>query len=764
MDCPDCASKIEKVLNGLPGITAAQVDFASETLSAQLDTPQQADALRRAVRTLGYDITDQSNRVSSVLEVQGMDCAEEKTLVEKALKDLSGLERFEINLMTARLTVIHDSATLPVAQIITALADVGLRATTFGAPTASGKLWQRHGRLLSTIAAGVFVAVGLVLHLLVGQEGVWEKSLYVLAIVSGGWFIARKGVAAIRHGAMDMNFLMTVAVIGALIIDAWDEAAMVVFLFALAQVLEGRAMDRARHAVRALMNLAPPVALRIQDDTETTVAVDQIQIGDVIRIRPGEKIPLDGAIIDGRSAVNQAPITGESVPVDKAAGDTVFAGAINGSGSLDVRVSHKSTDTTLAHIIHLIEQAQSARAPAQAFVDRFSKIYTPAVLVLAALIALLPPLLFDQSLADWFYRALVLLVIACPCALVISTPVAIVSGLARGARAGVLLKGGVHLENAGHLKAIAFDKTGTLTIGRPEVQTTILLNNTSEAELLGVAASLETRSEHPLALAILDYAKERNVSASKLEDFQALPGRGVEALVDGQRCLLGNHRLFEERGLCTAETEIMLGEQERQGQTVVIVGNDRQILGLIAIADSVRPEARGVVTRLHQLGIAHITMLTGDNQGTAWAIAGQLGIDSPKAELLPADKVTAIQQLVQRFGQVGMVGDGVNDAPAMAAATTGIAMGAAGTDAALETADVVLMGDDLTRLPFAIRLSRTTLSVIRSNITLALGLKAIFLVLAVLGLATLWMAVFADAGASLLVIANSLRLLRMRDH
>ncbi len=762
MDCPDCAAKIEKVLSELPGVTEVNVDFAGEILSAQVLLPDALKQIHNTVRSLGYSIAEDTHRVTSVLRVEGMDCAEETALVEKALTGLRGLERFDVNLMTERLTVVHDNSALPVDYLIAALDGVGLKAASFGESKEVAGFWLRHGRLVSTLLAGVFTAVGLSLHFIY-PTGPWEKVVYALAILSGGWYIAPKGFAAVRHGALDMNFLMIVAVVGALFIDAWDEAAMVIFLFSLAQVLDARAMDRARHAVRALMELAPPVARLLRDDSEITVVVDQVQVDDVFRLRPGEKIPLDGEVIDGRSAVNQAPITGESIPVDKAVGDTLYAGSINGQGSLDVRVTHLVADTTLAHIIHLIEEAQAARAPSQAFVDRFARIYTPAILVLAILIATIPPLVFDQEFGDWFYRALVLLVIACPCALVISTPVAIVSGLARGARAGVLIKGGVHLENAGHLKALAFDKTGTLTMGMPQVQNVEAINHTSQEELIHIAASLESRSEHPLGQAIQEYAQYNGIEPVAIDEFLSLTGRGVRGKIGRQTYLLGNHRLFEEQGLCGPEVEAILDAREREGKTVVIVGNSEKVLGLISIADSVRPSARDTIVRLRNLGVDHITMLTGDNKGTARAIAEQIGIDDAKAELLPADKVQAVTDLVDKYGKVGMVGDGVNDAPAMAAATTGIAMGAAGTDAALETADLVLMGDDLSRLPFAIRLSRATLRTIRQNISVALGLKAIFIALAIPGYATLWMAVFADMGASLLVITNSLRLLRLRD-
>ncbi len=763
MDCPDCAAKVERVAGGLDGVEDLRVDFTAGKLSARVASAEAANRLRATVRSLGYTLRDASQPVTSVLRVENLDCSEEVALIEKVLDHLPGLVSLDANPVTRRLTVVHDPERLPQSQIIAALAEAKLTATPFGEARVKGGFWAENGALVAMLSAAVLVAAGLVLHHLLGAGAPWEKLAFGGAIVTGGWPIARKAWAAARHGAIDMNVLMSVAVIGALFIDAWDEGAMVVFLFSLAQWLESRSMDRARNAVRALMELAPPVARVLRDGREVTVPVEAVRIGEIIRLRPGDKAPLDGEVVDGHSALNQAPITGESLPVEKAPGDTVYAGSINGQGSLDVRVTHLAADTTLAHIIHLIEEAQAARAPAQTFIDRFARLYTPAVLVLAALIAVLPPLLLGQAFDDWFYRALVLLVIACPCALVISTPVAIVSGLARGARAGVLIKGGLHLENIGHLRALAFDKTGTLTEGRPRVQEVEPLNGTPPQQLLRIAASLEARSEHPLAQAILERAAEAGVTPDEVSDFQALTGRGVRARIDGRYYQLGNHRLFEERGLCSPAVEAVLDRREAEGKTVIILGDERRVLGLISIADQPRANARETIARLRALGIEHITMLTGDNHGTARAIAARLGVDEPRAELLPADKVDAVRMLVARFGKVGMVGDGVNDAPAMAAATTGIAMGAAGSDVALETADLVLMGDDLARLPFAIRLSRASLRVIHQNIAVALGLKAIFLALAIPGYATLWMAVFADMGASLLVIANSLRLLRLRD-
>ncbi|HEB91911.1 MAG TPA: cadmium-translocating P-type ATPase [Gammaproteobacteria bacterium] len=764
MDCPDCAAKVKKVADRLAGVENLRVDFTTGKLSAKVTSPEAADQLRDTVESLGYTLHDASQPVTSVLRVENLDCSEEVSLIEKMLGHLPGLVSLDANPVTQRLAVVHDPEQLPLGQIIAALAEAKLTAVPFGEARVKGGFWTENGALVAMLSAAVLVALGLTLHhvLGAGAGAVWAKLAFGSAILAGGWPIARKAWAAAHHGAIDMNVLMSVAVIGALFIDAWDEGAMVVFLFSLAQWLESRSMDRARNAVRALMELAPPVARVLREGHEVTVAVEQVQVGEIIRLRPGDKAPLDGEVVDGHSALNQAPITGESLPVEKTPGDTVYAGSINGQGSLDLRVTHLAADTTLAHIIHLIEEAQAARAPTQTFIDRFARVYTPAVLLLAALIAVLPPLLFGQAFDDWFYRALVLLVIACPCALVISTPVAIVSGLARGARAGVLIKGGIHLENIGHLRALAFDKTGTLTEGRPKVQDVETLGDTPAAQLLRIAASLEARSEHPLAQAILEHAAEAGITPDEVSDFQARTGRGVQARIDGRYYQLGNHRLFEERGLCGPAVKAVLDRREAEGKTVIILGDEQHVLGLISIADQPRANAREAIARLRALGIQNITLLTGDNRGAARAIAGHLGIDAPRAELLPADKVEAVKALVARHQRVGMVGDGVNDAPAMAAATTGIAMGAAGSDVALETADLVLMGDDLARLPFAIRLSRASLRVIHQNIAMALGLKAIFLALAIPGYATLWMAVFADMGASLLVIANSLRLLRLR--
>jgi Cd2+/Zn2+-exporting ATPase len=556
-----------------------------------------------------------------------------------------------------------------------------------------------------------------------------------------------------------------------MILGQWSEGAAVVFLFALAQLLEARAMERARASIRALMELAPSEALvrdAAQPGGARRVPVDDVRVGDVVMVRPGDKIPLDGRVVAGASHVNQAPVTGESLPAEKTIGDEVFAGTINGRGGLDVRVERVRADSTLARIIDLVERAQAQRAPSQTFVERFARVYTPAVLVLAAIVGLVPPLL-GAPWGAWIYRALVLLVIACPCALVISTPVSIVSALSAAARKGVLIKGGARLERLAQVHCVAFDKTGTLTSGALRVVDVVALDGAhlrqgyggqvTAARVLQLAASLELRSEHPIGAAIVARAREDGVAFAPVDGFQALPGLGAEAVVDGSPLVLGSHRLFEERGLCTDALHARLAAMPSDGRTTVIVGAGAP-LGVIAVADTPRAAARDALQLLRAQGVTHVALLTGDHEAAARSVAAAVGVDEVRAGLLPADKVDAVTALRARHGAIAMVGDGINDAPALAAADVGIAMGVAGSGAALETADVALMADELLRIPYALRLSRATARNIRANIVFSIGLKAAFMILAVFGMATLWMAVVADMGASLIVIANALRLLR----
>ena len=565
---------------------------------------------------------------------------------------------------------------------------------------------------------------------------------------------------SVRARHLDIHVLMVVAVVGALTLGEWTEAASVVFLFAVAQLLEAGAMERARGAIRGLMQLAPADALVRRGQREERIPIDAVATGDVVLIGPGEKIPVDGRVLEGTSHVNQAPVTGESLPAEKTAGDEVFAGTINGRGALDVEVTRLRRDSTLARIIHLVERAQAERAPSQAFVDTFARIYTPIVLAVAVLVALVPPLALGGSWDDWFYRALVLLVISCPCALVISTPVSVVSGLAAAARKGVLIKGGAHLEKLARVTCVAFDKTGTLSKGRLQVQSILPFNGATHDEVLAIAAALESRSEHPIGRAIVQRADALGLTVPRSTSFRTIPGRGAEAVVDGAVVVAGSHRLLSEAGLSSPLLESAVESISADGATPVIVARDGVVRGVIGVADQMREGAPEALDVLRAQGIRHVVMLTGDSLRSARGFAAAVGVDDVRAELLPEDKVKSVEALKATHGVVAMVGDGINDAPALASADVGIAMGAAGTDVALETADIALMADDLGKIPYAVRLSRATSRNIRANIAFSIALKGAFLVLAVAGVATLWMAVAADMGASLLVIGNALRLLR----
>jgi Zn2+/Cd2+-exporting ATPase len=729
----------------------------------------------------------------STFKIEGMDCREEVAVLERRFKNLAGLERFSADLMGQRLHVQYDAARLTASAIADAVADTGMRAwLEHEEPVATSPRAQRTRQAL-VWAAGIALTLGLALQNVGPPEGgphqqgwwphaedLWRQccpwnqwrmwgpaltgptaiALFALSLAASVPLTIRKAWSALRVGSLDINVLMLVAAVGAVFLGQWSEAATVVFLFALAQALEARTLDRARSAIRALMDLTPSEAL-VRDDTgERRVDVERIVPGTTIVIRPGEKIPLDGQVLAGESAVNQAPVTGESLPVEKQAGDEVFAGTINGRGALDVRVTRFRRDTTLARIIHLVERAQAQRAPAQALVERFARVYTPAVMALAAAVAVVPPLAFHLSWHESIYRGLVLLVVSCPCALVISTPVSIVAALAGAARKGVLIKGGMHLERTSGVRCIAFDKTGTLTRGVLDVVNVVPLDGESIRSVVALAASVEQRSNHPIALAIVAHASGAGITVAPAEGVSSLAGRGAEGTVGAARVLLGNHRVFEERGICSEAIHRQLDELSVSGHTAVLVARDGQPVGIIALADRPRESARDAVELLHGLGVPVVVMLTGDSRATATAIASDLGIDEFRAELLPEDKVAAVKQLQSRYGSVAMVGDGVNDAPALATADVGIAMGVAGSDAALETADVALMADELLKIPYTIRLSRATVRNIRVNLAISVVMKAAFVVAAVAGVATLWMAVVADTGASVIVIANALRLLR----
>ena len=713
--------------------------------------------------------------------IHGMDCAEEVAILRKELGPLIGsADRLSFDILRGKMTVLPGGSPVDTASIESAVRRTGMRAERWADAVidrAEQSFWERRGRTTLTLVSGGLTVLGFVTHATAagfvsafGSEGTGlardtpfaAVSVYAAAIVTGGWFVAPRAILAVRRLRPDMNLLMAVAVLGAAFIGEWLEGAVVTFLFAVSLALESWSVGRARRAVDALLAIAPETAhLIAPSGSVADVPAADVLVGSVLSIRPGERIPLDGTVRTGTSQVNQAPITGESLPVEKAPGADVFAGTINGEGVLQVEVTRLAGESTLAQIIRMVGEAQSRRAPSQQWVDRFAQVYTPAILAVAISVAVVPPLLTGAA-GEWLYRALVLLVIGCPCALVISTPVSIVSSLAAAARHGVLVKGGSFIEAPAKLAAVALDKTGTLTEGRPRVESVIPLAGHTREELLRAMGAIEAHSEHPLARAITTYVRETGIVVEEASEVRAITGRGATASVNGRPYWLGSHRYLEERGQETAEVHQQLESMSAGGRTVVVMGTEDHVCGFVTLSDAVRQESRAAIASLRAAGVAHVIMLTGDNRPTAERIAAEVGIDEVHSELLPADKVAKVEELVRRLGTVAMIGDGVNDAPAMGRATIGIAMGAAGSDAAIEAADIALMSDDLSRLPWLIYHSRRTLAIIRQNVGLSLGVKAVFVILTFSGLATLWAAIAADMGVSLVVIGNALRLLRVR--
>src|SRR3989338_9140088 len=701
------------------------------------------------------------------LKVPAMDCQEEAHLIKKKLSGLKGILHLDTLLLSQEVKVRYDGSLIDLKEILGRIQETGFEATLLETWVPKEADWGRRRQLVLTSLSGLFALAGLALAFK-GLPGEITIPIYLVAMLTGGPRIFYKGFLAVKGLSLDMNTLMGIAVIGAAAIGEWGEAATVIALFSLAQLLESYSLDRARNTLSSLMTLTPQEALVRRGKKEVTLPVNEVQLGDTLIVRPSEKIPLDGVVVEGYSTVNQAPITGESTPVEKYVGCEVFAGTINREGVLEVRLTHLAKDTTLSRIIHLVEECQAQKAPYQSFVDRFARIYTPIVIGTAFLVATVPWAFLGAEFIPWLYMGLVFLVISCPCALVIATPVSLLSGITCAAQHGVLIKGGVHLEEAGRLEAIAFNETGTLTKGVPEVIDVIPFDagvsqyapTLSHDELLRMAASVEARSEHNLAGAILRRTRKEGLELLEVTDYKTIPGKGATAMIQGIDYHIGNLKLFRELGISTAKAERLLSVLQSQGKTVMLIGCGDKLLGTITVADEVRPLSKPTLVALREKGIKKIVMLTGDNKGTAQAIAGKLEVEEYQAELSPEDKGEAVRHLTKNYGRTAMVGDGVNDAPALAAATIGIAMGTAGTDTALETADIALMTDDLTRIPFALVLSRETLGVIKQNIVFAIGVKAVFLGLAAVGKATLWMAVGADMGASLLVIFNGLRLLR----
>lgn len=723
----------------------------------------------------GPSVSETTSTISMVsIRIHGMDCAEEVATLKAALKPLIGEAQLFFDVLQGRVDLPEG---VDLEAVHTAVARTGMRSEAW-TPEATRKRtwWEAHGQTALTAASGVGTILGFITHTALqgpaaamGSEGMGVAHgvplpavfFYASAILAGLRMVAPKALYAARNLRPDMNLLMTLAVAGAILIGEWFEAATVSFLFALSLLLESWSVDKARRAVEKLLSLAPP-RVRIRRRGEL-VEVDPktVSVGTVFVVLPGERVALDGAVSAGASEVDEAPITGESMPVAKGVGDNIFAGTINGNGVLDARVTSSAEDTVLAQIVRMVDEARKERSSSERWVERFARVYTPVVLAIAAAVMVIPPTLFSGAWHDWCYRGLVFLVIGCPCALVISTPVAVVAGLAAAARHGILVKGGSFLEIPASLQAIALDKTGTLTEGRPRVVDVISLDDHGKTELTAVAACIEAGSDHPIARAVLAYAKQEGIPVGIAERVTTVPGKGATGTVDGQPWWVGSHRWVEERGQETPALHELLAQRSSSGRTAVIVGNEEHVCGVLMLADAVRSDARAAVAALHAAGL-HVAMLTGDNEQTAAAVGAEVGVDEVWAELLPEDKVSHVERLEQQVGAVAMIGDGINDAPALARASLGVAMGAMGTDVAVETADVALMTDDLSSLAWLVAHSKRMLRTIRANVVVALGIKAVFMVLTMLGIATLWGAIAADMGASLLVVFNALRLLRDR--
>jgi Cd2+/Zn2+-exporting ATPase len=766
MDCPTEEGLLRQSLGRVAGIRQLEFNLVQRRLRVK-HSLDDVKPILAAVRAVGMDPVVESGDgqgaegSGTVFRIENMDCPTEEALIRSKLSSLLQVEQLDFNLVQRRLTVKHTGQVAPIEE---ALKAIGMQAVLLDAapgPAAvqpTGRKWQHAGLLL-----GLAAAIGAeVIAWTTGVEHSWPVILLsLLAIATTGLGVYKKGWIALKNRNLNINALMSIAVTGAVLIGQWPEAAMVMVLFAIAELIEARSLDRARNAIRGLMALTPDkLSVRQDDGSWVEQEAASVRVDTIARVAPGERIALDGEVTSGQSSVNQAPITGESMPVLKTVGAKVFAGTVNETGSFEYRVTAGHNNSTLSRIIRAVEDAQGSRAPTQRFVDQFSRVYTPIVFAIALAVAFVPPLLMGAEWMTWIYKALVLLVIACPCALVISTPVTVVSGLAAAARAGILIKGGVYLEQGGKLRSLALDKTGTITQGKPEV-TDVLALQGDAAMYLQLAAALADRSDHPVSSAVSRHWQNAGVkrSLASVSQFEALTGRGTKGQIDGKWYYLGNHRLVEELGICSAATEAVLARLEGEGKTAVVLCDDTAPLLVIGAADTIRETSREAIAQLHQLGIRTV-MLTGDNAVTATAIAKQVGIDDARGNLLPEDKLAAVNDELARFGTVGMVGDGINDAPALAKANIGFAMGAAGTDTAIETADVALMDDDLRKIPQFIRLSKQASAILRQNIVTALAIKAVFLVLAITGSATLWMAVFADMGASLLVVFNGLRLLK----
>ncbi|SDW11376.1 Cd2+/Zn2+-exporting ATPase [Marinococcus luteus] len=759
MDCPSCASTLQKGVYRLPGVQEAKVQYATGSMQVSTDGTLAPAMIKQTVQRLGYNTELPAADTGEAYNIYGMDCGSCAATVSKHFAQLDGVRDVQVQFATGKMTLDHELSQERVKGEVRRLGFEAAPVTERRSSSSQPETSPLRG-MTNTIISGVLLLAGIASSL-TPAPAIISIILYLSVIVVGGYKPAKSAYFAIKSRSLDMNVLMMGAAIGAPLIGEYFEGALVVWLFALGNALQQYSVAKTRKSISHLMDLAPAEAWVKAGDTWVRRPVEDVGLGQTMLIKPGEKIPLDGTIREGNSMVDQSPITGESLPIDKASGDKVYAGTLNDFGSLEVEVTARPEDTTLARIIHLVEEAQGQQAPTQSFVDRFAAVYTPIVFAAAIAVIVVPPVIGIGGWADWVYRGLALLVVACPCALVISTPVAIVSAIGNAAKQGVLIKGGAFLEAAGTLNALAFDKTGTLTEGKPVVEKVYAADGDAD-RLLSIASTLEAYSNHPIARAITAHAGEQNVSSFEGVNFYAEPGKGVSGTIEGKAYAAGKPEWLEEQGVELKHVEEEIQQLQNEGMTVVLIGDGESVLGYVGVADKIRPVSSEAVQSLHKNGIRELTVLTGDNEGTAAKIAGQANIDRYMAGLLPEDKAKAVRTLQQEGRRVGMVGDGINDAPALATADIGIAMGGAGADTSMEAADIVLMADNLEKLPYTIRLSRKALRIIKQNIWFAVLIKVAALALIVPDMLTLWMAVLSDTGAALLVVANSLRLFRLR--
>ncbi|RUS56959.1 ATPase [Kurthia sp. 3B1D] len=753
MDCSSCAKSIEKGVQLLPGVQNVQVNFSTAKMSVNMHSEASLAPIAKTVEQLGFTIEQPNIGALKTYTIEGMDCSSCAKSIENHLLTLPEVTEATVQFSTGKLKAMH---TLTDDMLASEIQKIGFTLVKKDVPRSKKIAKDTWAMIASTIL--VVTGFGLTYT---NVPGLVPTMLFALVIVISGYKPVRSAFYAIKSKSLDMNVLMSAAAIGAILIGEWFEGATVVWLFAIGTYLQTRSIEKTRQSISNLMDLVPPEAWVKVDTNLVKKHVSTIRLHETIVIKPGEKIPLDGEVLKGESSVNQAPITGESIPVDKNIGDAIFAGTINEHGTLEVQVTKLVGDTTIAKIIHLVEESQEKKAPTEAFVDKFAAIYTPIVFIAALLVIVIPPLLSFGAFSEWFYKGLELLVVACPCALVISTPVAIVSAIGNAARHGVLIKGGTFLEIAGKINTVAFDKTGTLTEGKPAVTNVHYLVK-DEQWVRNLAYTLEAYSTHPIAGAITTYVKQLGAEILLGEQFKNIVGKGVQASVTGEMYFGGNEKLFLELGIDFTSYKPVIDELIETGHTVVLIGSSKELLALFAVSDQIRSSSKTALTLLKQSGIDETVMLTGDNAGAAKTIGQQVNVTRIFSNLLPEDKVTVIQQLQQEGKKVAMVGDGINDAPGLATADLGIAMGGAGTDTAMETADIVLMADNLEKLPHTMQLSRKSLTIIKQNIIFSIAIKALALILIFTGNLTLWMAVLSDTGAALLVILNSLRLIRFK--